>query len=56
MQHTNRLAVIAFGVAIALGILGDVLLRVSPWGVNVPLYAAAVRVACSLPHAPVGYA
>ena len=42
MNQTNRTAWIVIGIAIVLGILGDMLLHVSPWGVNVPLYVAAI--------------
>jgi hypothetical protein len=42
MNKTNRTAWIVIGIAIVLGILGDVLLHVSPWGVNVPLYVAVL--------------
>lgn len=42
MNQTNRTAWIVIGIAIVLGILGDMLLHISPWGVNVPLYVAAV--------------
>ncbi|HEY3342204.1 MAG TPA: DUF4173 domain-containing protein [Anaerolineae bacterium] len=42
MQQTNRLAWTVIAIAIVSGILGDLLLHGSPWGVNVPLYAVAV--------------
>src|SRR5512133_1826005 len=38
MQQTNRIALVVVLAAVVLGVLGDALLHVAPWGVNVPLY------------------
>ena len=38
MTPTSRLGVSILGAALALGILGDALLRATPWGVNVALW------------------
>ena len=45
MQRNWRTALIALIAAIALGIIGDQLLRVGPWGVNIALFAACAVIA-----------
>src|SRR5438874_11854023 len=40
-----RLATGALGAALGLGVLGDALLRVWPWGINVGVWAAGVPLA-----------
>src|SRR5205814_9194965 len=45
MERTTTLGPTILLVALALGVLGDALLRATPWGVNAPLFAAAVLLA-----------
>ncbi len=40
MNPTSRLGVSILGAGLALGVLGDLLLRATPWGVNVALWIA----------------
>jgi hypothetical protein len=42
MDPRLRLALAALGAAFVLGVLGDVLLRAYPWGLNLPLWLLAV--------------
>lgn len=44
MNHTMRIGLSILGAAILLGVLGDVLLRVTPWGINVVLWFATLMV------------
>ena len=41
MSNTTKLALSLLIVAILLGVVGDVLLRAMPWGINLPLWVAA---------------
>ncbi len=45
VDDRTRLALATFGVALILGSLGDMLLRATPWGLNVFLWTAALVVA-----------
>jgi membrane-associated phospholipid phosphatase len=45
MTNTTTLGMTVLLAALALGLLGDALLRATPWGVNAPLFAAAVLLA-----------
>jgi hypothetical protein len=45
MSATSRLALAVLAAAALLGLLGDLLLRETPWGVNAALWTAAVLVA-----------
>lgn len=45
MSDKTRLQLGALGVALVLGALGDVLLRGTPWGINAPLWIAALLIA-----------
>ena len=38
----SRLALIVFGAALLLGVVGDVLLRETPWGINLTLWVLAL--------------
>jgi hypothetical protein len=38
VRDQTRLGLLALGAAVLLGLLGDLLLRASPWGVNAPLW------------------
>jgi hypothetical protein len=42
MSNTTKLALSVFGIALPLGVAGDVLLRPMPWGINLPLWVAAL--------------
>ena len=42
MSHTNRLALSLFLTALILGVVGDVLLRPTPWGINLLLWVTAL--------------
>ncbi|MCC7367721.1 MAG: DUF4173 domain-containing protein [Chloroflexi bacterium] len=42
MRDQTRLGLFALATAAVLGLLGDLLLRVSPWGVNAPLFILAL--------------
>jgi hypothetical protein len=41
-QSTTRVSVIAIVAALALGVIGDVLLREGPWGINLALVVLAI--------------
>lgn len=41
MSAGTRAGLTVLGVALALGLLGDALLRATPWGLNVPLWVGA---------------
>ena len=45
MNNRTRLGLGVLEAAVLLGLLGDALLRVTPWGVNILLWAAALGVA-----------
>lgn len=47
MSATSRLALAVLAAAALLGLLGDLLLRETPWGVNAALWTAAVLVAAA---------
>lgn len=47
-MHDNRLAFLLLGTAIPLGIAADVLLRETPWGVNLPLWVMLLMVSIYL--------
>ena len=42
MRSSTRLGLTLVGLALALGVLGDQLLRAVPWGLNVTLCAVAL--------------
>jgi hypothetical protein len=42
MSHTTKLALSLFLTALLLGVVGDVLLRPMPWGINLLLWVAAL--------------
>ena len=42
VRDGTRLGLLALAVAAVLGLLGDLLLRASPWGVNAPLFMLAL--------------
>lgn len=42
MTRTTKLGLALLGAAVALGVLGDVLLRVAPWGLNIALWIGAL--------------
>jgi hypothetical protein len=42
MSHTTKLAFFLLIAAVILGVVGDVLLRPTPWGINVVLWVAAL--------------
>ena len=44
MSATERKSLGIVGMAILLGVLGDALLRATPWGVNVPIWIAVAAV------------
>jgi hypothetical protein len=45
MKETTRLGLGVLEAALLLGLLGDALLRVGPWGVNVPLWVGVLAAA-----------
>lgn len=51
----TRHALIILGVALVLGVLGDGLLRATPWGINVPIWVAALVVSAALLGRRAGY-
>jgi hypothetical protein len=44
VRDETRLGLLALGAAAALGLLGDLLLRATPWGLNAPLWILALVV------------
>ncbi len=42
MTHSSRLALTLFGASLLLGVLGDLWLRSTPWGINVALWIGAL--------------
>lgn len=44
MGERTRIGLAVLGAALVLGGLGDVLLRATPWGINVPLLVAALAI------------
>ena len=42
MRPTSKLALIILLASLILGVLGDVLLRATPWGLNAVLWIAAL--------------
>lgn len=45
MDRPSHLALVTVGAALALGVLGDAVLRATPWGVSVPLCAVGLTAA-----------
>ena len=41
MSNRTKLGLNILGAALLLGVLGDALLRETPWGLNVPLWTGA---------------
>jgi hypothetical protein len=48
VRNETRLGLLALGAAALLGLLGDLLLRALPWGVNAPLWILALVVGAGL--------
>jgi len=48
VRDETRLGLFALGAAAVLGLLGDLLLRASPWGLNAPLWIALLLAAAGL--------
>ena len=48
MRDGTRLGLLALAVAALLGLLGDLLLRATPWGLNAPLWLLALVVGAGL--------
>jgi hypothetical protein len=48
MNHHQTMALTALGSALVLGILGDALLRATPWGLNVGLWVLSLLAAAAL--------
>jgi hypothetical protein len=46
ISHTTKLALSLFLTALILGVVGDLVLRPTPWGINLVLWVAALS--CSL--------
>lgn len=44
MRERTRIGLAVLGAALALGGLGDVLLRAAPWGINLPLLVSALAI------------
>jgi hypothetical protein len=47
MSDATRLALAVLGISLPLGLLGDLLLRATPWGLNVPLFTVALLAAAA---------
>ena len=45
MESTNRAGLVVLGAALVLGIAGDALLRVTPWGCNIAIWTGLLAVA-----------
>jgi hypothetical protein len=48
VRDETRLGLLTLGAAALLGLLGDLLLRALPWGVNAPLWMLALVVGAGL--------
>src|SRR6266511_485035 len=48
VRDQTRLGLLALGVAALLGLLGDLLLRAIPWGLNAPLWIALLVLAVAI--------
>ncbi|MDQ3317939.1 MAG: DUF4173 domain-containing protein [Actinomycetota bacterium] len=44
MGERTRIGLAVLGAALVLGGLGDILLRATPWGINLPLFVAALAI------------
>src|SRR5437868_2938303 len=42
MSRTSALGLAVLGAALGLGVIGDLLLRSTPWGLNVPVFVAVL--------------